>query len=279
MDAIRDSGKGLLDALLRAAFTQDGQLAVQRLVTASAVPLLASFLWHHSCTVVEVMDDEQARWLQHWLSQQTHALRRVRRLLLVTAGSLMGSRIPSNQRRMWDMDGQNGDNDDTEVGDRFSPPKLIGTPSRGVSVWTWFGWYPVSIEHQAPGNSSLNRYEMAAPSTYAITVWFAPNGADIAKKLLLQGRMLWQHKRSSKTEILMVQENYSPVSFKVQTRPSRPLSSVIVDGHKKEHLLADASHFLQGEKWYVCKGIPYRRGYLLYGKLNETMASFVHPAI
>jgi len=49
------------------------------------------------------------------------------------------------------------------------------------------------------------------------------------------------------------------------TRPSRPLSSVIVEGRTKSVLRQDAIRFLRSEKWYVGKGIPYRRGILLHG--------------
>ena len=264
MDGFRDYGRGLVDTLLRGVSTQGGQLAIQRLVTASALPFLASIVWHFSHTVVEVTDGEQSKWLQCWLAQQRQALSRVRRLLLVSAGSMMGSRTSRRQRMMYGM--EDNDGDEKEVGDRFSPPKLIETPSTCVLVWTWFGWYPVSIERRSSSVVGAYPGDMTPHSSYAITVWFAPNGAEIAKELILKGRLFWQSKRASKTEILMAQEGYHPVEFKVVTRPSRPLSSVIVDGSKKEHLLHDAMQFLQGEKWYVCKGIPYRRGYLLYGK-------------
>jgi energy-coupling factor transporter ATP-binding protein EcfA2 len=76
---------------------------------------------------------------------------------------------------------------------------------------------------------------------------------------------MWLAKRAAKTEIWLPDSNCSPTRFKVVTRPSRPLSTVIVEDGLKEELRADAIRFLQGEKWYVRKGIPYRRGFLLHG--------------
>lgn len=268
MDAFKQHGRGLVDVLIQSAFTRDG---AQRIALASAVPFLASLVWHFSHTVVEINDGEQSRWLQYWLAQQTQALRRVRRLMLVSAGSLMGSRS-RNSRRYRDY-GDEEEEDGKEVGDRFSPPKLVETPSVGVSVWSWYGWYPVSIERCAPRSNEMvipgypGGYEPS--SNYTVTVWFAPNGAAIAKKLILEGRKLWQVKRATKTEIMMAREGHMPCSFKVTSRPSRPLSSVIVHGNTKESLVADCTRFLKSEKWYICKGIPYRRGYLLYGKLRK----------
>ena len=49
----------------------------------------------------------------------------------------------------------------------------------------------------------------------------------------------------------------------VGTRPRRPLSTVVLPG--KEALLADAAEFLASEAWYAHRGVPWRRGYLLYG--------------
>jgi len=57
----------------------------------------------------------------------------------------------------------------------------------------------------------------------------------------------------------------APPCFDITTKNSRPLESVIIERGIKESLLADTKQFLQSEEWYTRKGIPYRRGYLLYG--------------
>ncbi len=48
-------------------------------------------------------------------------------------------------------------------------------------------------------------------------------------------------------------------------RKKRPLSSVILEQGKAERLVNDAKEFLTNSKWYIDRGIPYRRGYLLFG--------------
>lgn len=48
-------------------------------------------------------------------------------------------------------------------------------------------------------------------------------------------------------------------------RRRRPISSVILDGEKSSILLEDVKQFQAGGAWYHERGIPYRRGYLLYG--------------
>jgi len=54
----------------------------------------------------------------------------------------------------------------------------------------------------------------------------------------------------------------------------RPAESVILDSTLKEELLEDARKFLSSKQWYTDMGIPYRRGYLLYGPPGCGKTSF-----
>lgn len=53
----------------------------------------------------------------------------------------------------------------------------------------------------------------------------------------------------------------------VASRPSRPFDTVYLDQADKDALLNDAMEFLHplSHRFYASRGIPYRRGYLLYG--------------
>ncbi|CAF1609621.1 unnamed protein product [Rotaria magnacalcarata] len=48
-------------------------------------------------------------------------------------------------------------------------------------------------------------------------------------------------------------------------RRKRPLNSVILNKGVLEGLIKDVEHFLSNPQWYIDRGIPYRRGYLLHG--------------
>ena len=52
---------------------------------------------------------------------------------------------------------------------------------------------------------------------------------------------------------------------KAVTKSPRALESVIMDVDIADELIKDAKLFLTRAKWYMNLGIPYRRGYLLYG--------------
>ncbi|KAF9273125.1 BCS1 N terminal-domain-containing protein [Linnemannia elongata] len=60
-----------------------------------------------------------------------------------------------------------------------------------------------------------------------------------------------------------------------QPRRRRVLQSVILDEGVGERVVSDVKEFVKNEKWYADRGIPYRRGYLLYGPPGSGKTSFI----
>ncbi|KAI5462901.1 mitochondrial chaperone BCS1 [Mariannaea sp. PMI_226] len=58
-------------------------------------------------------------------------------------------------------------------------------------------------------------------------------------------------------------------------RKKRPLGSVILDEGIKEAIVDDVKDFMDRQQWYVDRGIPYRRGYLLFGPPGSGKTSFI----
>jgi chaperone BCS1 len=58
-------------------------------------------------------------------------------------------------------------------------------------------------------------------------------------------------------------------------RKKRPLASVVLDAGVKESIVSDVRDFLSRQQWYVDRGIPYRRGYLLFGPPGSGKSSFI----
>lgn len=60
-----------------------------------------------------------------------------------------------------------------------------------------------------------------------------------------------------------------------QPKRRRPLSSVILAEEAKSKLLSDVKNFQASEEWYISRGIPFRRGYLIYGPPGCGKSSFI----
>ncbi|KAJ7625816.1 P-loop containing nucleoside triphosphate hydrolase protein [Roridomyces roridus] len=61
----------------------------------------------------------------------------------------------------------------------------------------------------------------------------------------------------------------------VTSRPKRSLKSIILDPGVAELLVDDARDFLSSRRWYAARGIPFRRGYLLYGAPGTGKTSII----
>lgn len=59
------------------------------------------------------------------------------------------------------------------------------------------------------------------------------------------------------------------------TKSARPLDSVVLDTDIAETLVKDIQSFQDSGEWYMNKGVPYRRGYLLFGPPGTGKTSFV----
>jgi chaperone BCS1 len=60
-----------------------------------------------------------------------------------------------------------------------------------------------------------------------------------------------------------------------QPRRKRPIESVILDERIADNLMKDVNEWISSSKWYIDRGIPYRRGYLLHGPPGSGKSSFI----
>ncbi|XP_034668290.1 mitochondrial chaperone BCS1 [Drosophila subobscura] len=58
-------------------------------------------------------------------------------------------------------------------------------------------------------------------------------------------------------------------------RRRRPTGSVVLDRGVSKKIIDDCNDFIKSSMWYTQRGIPYRRGYLLYGPPGCGKSSFI----
>ena len=54
------------------------------------------------------------------------------------------------------------------------------------------------------------------------------------------------------------------------------MESIVLEASVKDMIVADCKDFISSEEWYAERGIPYRRGYLLYGVPGSGKTSLIH---
>ncbi|XP_075741107.1 mitochondrial chaperone BCS1 isoform X7 [Rhipicephalus microplus] len=92
-------------------------------------------------------------------------------------------------------------------------------------------------------------------------------------RLLEEARALALEKEAGRTVVYCAMgSEWRPFGL---PRQRRPLDSVILDAGIAERLLADIREFIANPQWYADRGIPYRRGYLLYGPPGCGKSSFI----
>nr|GAT45760.1 predicted protein [Mycena chlorophos] len=95
----------------------------------------------------------------------------------------------------------------------------------------------------------------------------------ILNELLLEAKKTYN---SAKDQSVSIYVSDSSNSWRhVASRPKRSLSSIILDPGVAELLVDDARDFLESKSWYSARGIPFRRGYLLYGAPGSGKTSLI----
>ena len=88
----------------------------------------------------------------------------------------------------------------------------------------------------------------------------------IVQELLAEARESW--KKAKEQQISVYASTIRNEWRLITSRPKRPLKSIILDAGVKENILEDALNFLESKAWYLERGIPFRRGYLLVSRVS-----------
>lgn len=220
----------------------------------------------------------QYQYLLSWLKKQPQSSTNVMEVLLGNIpgamgqpGSLFGN--PAFGGGLATQKAKQNDSDKEEKED------LAIIPGIGASL---FLNYSDSYLWISTGSAAINDYEDFTPfgrrndsqqqksvDSFPSITTFGPKN-DLIKKILREGRKIEIENSNKFTTIFATSTDYSygsGLNWRVVAhRPARKLESIILPDNQAQTLASDCKEFIQSEQWYTDRGIPYRRGYLLYGK-------------
>ena len=200
--------------------------------------------------------DPSYTWILAWLSQPRHAegfiasrLTRIHNLSVATATKSVASRGPAS---------------DGPVQAHFFLQPGFG---RHIIRHRPGVYIAVNREKQSTANMTTGEPHETVTLT---ALW--PH-RHVFEEVFAQAHALAAKANEGKTAVYTVQ-GMDWVALG-EPRKKRPLGSVILDEGVTENVVGDVKDFLARQKWYVDRGIPYRRGYLLYGLPGSGKSSFI----
>lgn len=205
-----------------------------------------SFIKRQSMVVIDIPDKDQAfKWVNLWLAEHNYSKKWAR---LITVK--------------------------TERNDRqYDKPQIIFSPAPGEH-WLWYKRRLVIL--------SRNRQQMGEDSGVGsnrdpfreyFTIRILGRRRDLAYQLIEEAYELACPHTVDKITIHRA-KHYGDWIIS-NWIPKRNLSSIILPNGMEEELVDDIQTFLDSEDWYVKRGLPYRRGYLLYGPPGNGKTSLV----
>ncbi|KAK3843077.1 MAG: BCS1 N terminal-domain-containing protein [Linnemannia gamsii] len=107
-----------------------------------------------------------------------------------------------------------------------------------------------------------------------ITISTLGRSRDLIQSLILEAQHKFIDRDKSRT-VIFAADQYGNWR-RTKSRPKRPLDTIVMDPKLKNYIVEDAKEFFASESWYSERGLPFRRGLLLYGSPGTGKTSFIH---
>ncbi len=241
----------LLETLNQNAFFSGGlSLMVIGAVAALLRKLPAqawTFLQRRLSITIEIPDRDPAfRWLQVWLAAQPYA-RRARDLSLAT--TWIPADAETDAAVVFDPE-------DSAATGPSSRVKFLLSPAPGVHLM--FYQRRLVLLHRSRRDLQ-NGNSRTFQETLSLQVFGGSRA--LVEQLLTESRALACPGTPGVNILTARYESWETTSW----QPRRPLESLVLADGILEELLKDLRSFYDSRAWYVQRGVPHRRGYLLHG--------------
>lgn len=273
--------RAVLSKLLR--FLNGPNMGITLALYSAVVASLSSLIWWSWGRIVrriwtEIDVDrrcEAYKWLQLWLAKHQEAQSQSTRCALHLERDLGPARI-GRQRAMQNR--MMGGSENALANDN-DLPKLTYVPRLGETALVNFDNRWVWLRELEETNASRHSHEPQSSRIIRISVLF--KSIQVVTDLIMVARQLYQEQLKTHTVIWTAGAFGSPWGGSqgnwnvLDARPSRPMDTVVLEGGIGKRICDDVKQFIESEEWYYARGVPYRRGYLLYGPPGCGKTSFI----
>ncbi|KAK7050933.1 hypothetical protein VNI00_005045 [Paramarasmius palmivorus] len=221
--------------------------------------LIERFRFQYSMTAQFDEGDPAYEWVVHFLTQQ-RVWRRSREFRVSAKSS----------KRKWAI--QPGFED-------FGKDNADYVPTYELpQIFRWNGHWLEIKRSKGMGMSTLPQYGMQSfGGTIFVTIYSLNIG--VLSEFVEEARRSYLEVSKPDVIIHMADTPHYNPGFtwtNVKRKVRRPLSSIILQEGVIQSLVQDAQEFLDTEDWYVERGIPHRRGYLLHGPPGSGKSSTIY---
>ncbi|CCM02522.1 uncharacterized protein FIBRA_04624 [Fibroporia radiculosa] len=210
---------------------------------------LENSLW---LTVTVDSGDESYRWLMYWFSRRTNWGK--------------SNNIEVNTRHSWVYDICRREQEEQSAQIKYQP----------IADQVYTLWY-----HGRYMKVSRKIIKSDHSESAQLKIRILSRDHSIVDSLLKDARKLFRGEQDRTTSIYVWDGGRMGAFIHtdpwrcIASRQGRRLQTVILDHGIKEMLLTDCKNFLNSKQWYADRGIPFRRGYLLYGAPGSGKTSLI----
>lgn len=143
-------------------------------------------------------------------------------------------------------------------------------PSPGSHFFFYKGHY-IRVERNR--EKQMFDFNKSAPFE-TVTLTAVGRDRGIYFNILEEARHMALQKQEGRTVMYTaVGPEWRPFGY---PRRKRPLNSVVLDKQVSDRIMNDITEFIDNPTWYMDRGIPYRRGYLLHGPPGCGKSSYIN---
>ncbi|KAL1748780.1 P-loop containing nucleoside triphosphate hydrolase protein [Schizophyllum fasciatum] len=209
-------------------------------------------------------DDDVYDWMMIWLSKQK-SWREARELQISTRSFGLRGEVVTVPGEAVDA---------SALINHSRPLTYLPSASSSHAIW-----YPPDAPWYQRRRISVTRVQRTKGGYYggteeSLELRILARSHAVLNRLLLDAKRTHVAEQENKISIYVA--NTNDMWRYVASRPKRALTSIVLDPGVKDLLVDDARDFLESRDWYADRGIPFRRGYLLYGAPGCGKTSMIH---